>query len=168
MTNGITHRRHVKVYCQKEVCRSVCRSVSETWRIGTELHNSFLSIWDHFSFGFVFFTWKTVTKAQSKLSKFFRSHWVLLSRALISQNLQPNRFMPRILFSSRWRSMGERGGKEKKVGRFKMRSLQMRWLKVSFKLDELWGEPWMRWALNEVSLKRDGALNEMNSERNEL
>lgn len=45
------------------------------------------------------FTWKTVTKAQSNVSKFFRSHSVSSSTALLSQNLHPNSVIPRILFT---------------------------------------------------------------------
>lgn len=46
----------------------------------------------------LFFTWNTVTRAQSSESKFFRSHCVSSSSPLLlSQNLHPNRFIPRIL-----------------------------------------------------------------------
>lgn len=49
---------------------------------------------------FAFFTWNTVTRAQSSVSKFFRSHCVSSSSPLLlSQNLHPNRFIPRILLS---------------------------------------------------------------------
>lgn len=45
------------------------------------------------------YTWKTVTKAHNKLSKFFLSHSTSppLAASFCSQNLQPNRFIPRIL-----------------------------------------------------------------------
>lgn len=49
---------------------------------------------------FVFFsfcTWNTVTIAQSNESKFFLSHSTSEVPSIVSQNLQPNRFIPRIL-----------------------------------------------------------------------
>lgn len=46
-------------------------------------------------------TWKTVTRAHSKESKFLRSHFSVSDPALPSfsfwQNLQPNKFIPSIL-----------------------------------------------------------------------
>lgn len=45
------------------------------------------------------FTWKTVTNAHNNESKFFLSHCASSSSLLLlSQNLQPNRFIPRILY----------------------------------------------------------------------
>jgi len=44
-------------------------------------------------------TWKTVMRAQRRLSKFLRLQtWVtVVEFATLSQNLQPNRFIPRML-----------------------------------------------------------------------
>jgi len=42
-------------------------------------------------------TWKTVTRAQSKESKFLRSQVPDAPSFSLSQNLQPNKFIPRIL-----------------------------------------------------------------------
>ena len=49
-------------------------------------------------------TWKTVTVAHRRVSKFFLSHPVRLPSGLLPQNLHPNRFMPRMLKKKRFLS----------------------------------------------------------------
>lgn len=67
-------------------------------------------------------TWNTVTKLHNNESKFLRSH--TLSSFFISQNLHPNRFMPRILnndykdfkyFIKETKNIRKKGEREKSI-----------------------------------------------------
>lgn len=80
------------------VCVSVC--VLECfWCVYECMYVIYLRNLFNFCIIIFCFTWKTVTKAQSNVSKFFRSHSVSSSTALLSQNLHPNSVIPRILFT---------------------------------------------------------------------
>ena len=66
---------------------------------------TFLIFWPTVKSNNILHTWKTVTVAHNKESKFFRSQFIFsFVSGSLSQNLQPNKFIPKIL---KWISLTE-------------------------------------------------------------